>query len=254
VCVTGFVPALHLRFPRPKRLSTWLSCCVLKWSFTYPVFARRQFSLITSAFIVRWLLALLNFFIIVHSFVRRLHLYVFSTAISCIFGADLELTDEFSAVFSTVKGFYPRSIDRWTVRVRTRSYTLWLVFSWLCGDRLFCVQFTFCRGHTRLCGVQCVCLVYRLRSVVVSLDCVVYRVFVWCTVYVLSCSHLTVKCTICLLGVPFAFCRGHTWRCSVPCVCVVYCLRSVVVTLDGVVYNMFVWCTVYVLSWSHLTV
>jgi len=160
----------------------------------------------------------------------------------------------FPPCFPPSSGSYPRSIDRWTVRVRARSYSLWLDFSWLCGDRLFCVQFTFCRGHTRLCGVQCVCLVYRLRSVVGSLDCVVYHVFVWCTVYVLSWSHMTVKCTICLLGVPFAFCRGHTWRCSVPCVCVVYRLRSVVVTLDGVVYNMFVWCTVYVMSWSHLTV
>ena len=109
-----------------------------------------------------------------------------------------------------------------------------------------------CRGHTRLCGVPFVCLVYRLRlswsysilwrticlfgvpftSVVVILDCVAYHLFVWCTVssvvVILDCMvyHVFVWCTVYV-------CRGHTRLRGVPYVCL---------------------CTVYVLSWSHLTV
>ena len=133
---------------------------------------------------------------------------------------------------------------------RSRGFTL---------DRLTGEPFVSARGRThfdwsfRDCVVT-VCFVYSLRFVVVILDYVVYNVFVWFTVYVLSLSHSIVWCTVCLFGVPFTFCRAHTWRWSALYVCLVYHLRSVVVTLDGVVYNMFVWCTVYVLSWSHLTV
>ena len=59
----------------------------------------------------------MHFFIIVHSFVRRLHRYVFSTDISVtdisrIFGADLELTDPFSAAIYHGPGGL--TLDRWT--------------------------------------------------------------------------------------------------------------------------------------------
>ena len=73
-----------------------------------------------------------------------------------------------------------------------------------------------CRGHTRLRGVPCVCLVYRLR-LSWSYSIVGCTMFVWCSVYV---------------------CRGHTRLWGVPCL-FVYRLRSVVVTLDGGVYHMF---------------
>ena len=160
-----------------------------------------------------------------------------------------------------------------------------------------------CRGHTRMCGIPCVCLVYRLRlswsysivwctmclfgvpfrlswsysivwctmclfgvpftSVVVMLDCMVYHVFVWCTVYVcrghtrlrgvpcvclvyrlrLSWSYSIAWCTMCLFGVPFRL----SWSYSI--VWCTMCLfgvpfTSVVVILDCVVYHVFVWCTV----------
>ena len=57
-------------------------------------------------------MALVHFFIIVHSFIRRLHRYVFSTDISRIFGADLELTDPFSAAIYHGPGGL--TLDRWT--------------------------------------------------------------------------------------------------------------------------------------------
>ena len=139
-----------------------------------------------------------------------------------------------------------------------------------------CVPFTFCHGHTRLCGVPYVCLVYRLRSVTVVLDCVVYHMFAWCTIYVISWSYLIVWCTICLFGVPFtrsvtvvldcvvyhmfAWCTIYVISWSYLIVWCTICLfgvpftRSVTVVLDCVVYHMFAWCTVYVLSWSYLIV
>ena len=156
-----------------------------------------------------------------------------------------------------------------------------------------------CRGHTRMCGIPCVCLVYRLRlswsysivwctmclfgvpfrlswsysivwctmclfgvpftSVVVILDCMVYHVFVWCTVYVCR-GHTRLYGVPCVCLVYRFVCRGHTRLYGVPCVCLVYRLRlswsysivwctmclfgvpftSVVVILDCVVYHMFV--------------
>jgi len=53
-----------------------------------------------------------HIFLIVHSFVRRLHRYLFSTDISRIFGADLELTDPFSAAIYHGPGGL--TLDRWT--------------------------------------------------------------------------------------------------------------------------------------------
>ena len=103
----------------------------------------------------------------------------------------------------------------------------------LCGCTMFvwCSVYV-CRGHTRLCGVPTVPYV-----------CL-------CTVYVLSWSHLTVVCTICLFVYRLHLTWSHLTMVCTICLSV-YRLRSVVVTLDCVVYHMFVWCTVYVLSWSH---
>ena len=67
----------------------------------------------------------------------------------------------FRRVYLGLGGSYPRSLDRGTV-MRPGSVT---------------------EFHTRLCRVPYVCLVYRLRSVMVILDCVVYHMVVWCTVY-----------------------------------------------------------------------
>ena len=92
---------------------------------------------------------------------------------------------------------------------RLRSVTV--VLDCVVYHMLLGVPFTFCHGHTRLCRVPDVCLVYCLCYVMVILDCVVYHMVVWCTVY-----------------------DGT---------CLVYRLSSVMIILTLRVFIMFVWCT-----------
>ena len=65
--------------------------------------------------------------------------------------------------------------------------------------------------------------------------CVV--LFVWCTVvYAHGRTYIDVSFS-CLYGVPLVYARGRTYIDGALC--------------DCMVYRMFVWCTVYVLSWSY---
>ena len=131
-----------------------------------------------------------------------------------------------------------------TVSVRTRSYLHWRGFMWLYG-------------------VPYVCLVYRLRSVMVVLAsmalhhvCMLYRLcthasylhcrallwlcgvpYVWLVYRLCSVLYSLWSVLSCLYGVPLVYARGRTYidglfSCvyGIPCMCCVFI--------------MFVWCTV----------
>ena len=88
---------------------------------------------------------------------------------------------------------------------------------------LYGVPLVYARGRTYIDGALC--------------DCMVYRMFVWCTVYVLSWSYshrwLFIMFVCCTVSV-----RTHRTY-----IAGLYC--------DCVVYRMSGWCTVYVLSCTH---
>ena len=88
---------------------------------------------------------------------------------------------------------------------------------------LYGVPLVYARGRTYIDGALC--------------DCMVYHMFVWCTVYVLSWSY------------------SHRWLFIVFVCCTVSVRthRTYIAGLycDCVVYRMSGWCTVYVLSCTH---
>ena len=115
-------------------------------------------------------------------------------------------------------------IDRALVWVTIYVFHTLYVSSWMCPcSCLYGVPLVYARGRTYIDGALC--------------DCMVYGMFVWCTVYVLSWSYshrwLFIMFVCCTISV-----RTHRTY-----IAGLYC--------DCVVYRMSGWCTVYVLSCTH---
>ena len=164
-----------------------------------------------------------------HSLIRCLQRYVFSTDNSRIFGADLDGSDPFSAVFyNDLRGSYPRSLDRELSVVRDLSPRAVIID----------IGTTALSRATVDHVIVSVVSSSSVRSGRTHID-----VSLFCLYSVPLCTHtvvLTLMSFSCLYGVPLVYARGRThidralaWLRGVP---------FMFSTLIFVV--LFVWCTV----------